>query len=154
MVKRGAEIVPHPSVAPEAATLPNGQPQCAAIKNDGNRCRSFARPSTGFCYMHDLSIPREQKHVGVWAKGGGSARLAMLKRMTPVQLVGVFDELSGALLGLRDNTISASRATAMASVATAMVRVLEAGELEMEIRELRSLVPDDASDRIIEEAIE
>jgi hypothetical protein len=71
--------------------------------------------------------------------------------MTPVQLVGVFDELSGALIGLRDNTISASRATAMASVATAMVRVLEAGELEMEIRELRRLVPDDGGDQIIED---
>jgi hypothetical protein len=98
-----------------------------------------------------MSIPREQKKVGVWAKGGKAAHVAKLKRLTPVQLVGVFDELSGALLGLRDNTISASRATAMASVATAMVRVLEAGELEQELRELRALVPEDASDAILED---
>jgi hypothetical protein len=64
--------------------------------------------------------------------------------MLPPRLRGVFERLDTAMDEVVDGTLSPTRATALASLASASVRVLQAGEIEEEVRRMSEAIADDA----------
>jgi hypothetical protein len=121
-----------------------GRPRCKGIKLDGTRCGAFRNPRNGFCYQHDPNVTYEARQATLKRAGQGNTRAARAQRMLPPRLRAVFDRLETAMVDVIDGTLSPTRASALAALSSASVRVLVAGELEEEVRRLRSMVGDDA----------
>jgi hypothetical protein len=109
---------------------------CTATRLDGQRCTaSILQAGSTRCFAHDENLQRQRAEAR--RKGGRSrAKLVQLRRLMPIALVPVFDQLAAVLAELHSGECDPKVAQAMASVARAMVAVLERGELEERMRAL------------------
>lgn len=129
------------------------QAKCSGIRVDGERCRSFASPETGFCWFHDPRPEVAMRRTAGRREASKYKRQKRLKALLPPRLVSVYEHLEKALIDAYEGRLPATRAAAMASVATAMVRVLEAGEIEQKVRELEQAAAGDDGDALVEESV-
>ena len=108
---------------------------CNATRRDGERCKSPAVRSSGYCWAHDpagADTRQEARREG----GRAKSRARRLDRLVPATLRPVVALLLGALEEVHDGALAPNRATAMASLASAAIRVYEAAELEQRVEAL------------------
>lgn len=82
-----------------------------------------------------IRIAAERK--AAQARGGHNrSNVARLRNAAPARLIPVYTKLEEALVKVEQGTLTPQQGTAMAAIAKALASILQAGELEMRLREL------------------
>lgn len=130
----------------------DSRPKCAAIKQDGTRCRSFSVDDAGYCYMHSSKESIVQHRKTAWRLGGySSAKERRGRRLMPPHLAMLYDDLGTAWVQVADGTMPPSRGQALASIANAMRGVFNDSVMEQRLRDLESVAPDEGADAVVED---
>ena len=110
--------------------------RCKGTRANGKRCQSTAVDADGWCFAHSpKNTPADRKAAR--ARGGKiSATAVCAVKAIPADLAGVREGLLEAFGEVRDGTMVAGTANALAVLARAIVNVYEAGEYESRIAAL------------------
>src|SRR5262245_52002188 len=110
---------------------------CRATRKDGSPCSSRVVLPSGFCAMHD---PDRQAAVAAARRKGGANKATTVRaeKLLPSHMRPVLGAVLAALRDVRDGTLPAQRATAIAALASAACRVYTVGLLEQRIEELEA----------------
>jgi hypothetical protein len=119
------------------STADNRAQHCTATrKQDGQPCRLPAlADGSGRCFYHS-ELAQAGRVKGGYARSNG---VRAVKRL-PAQLAPVLSRLVTVFERLDTSGYDTKRATALASVASVIVRVVQAGELEMRMRQVEEAV--------------
>ncbi len=105
---------------------------CKATRANGERCKSPAVRSSGYCWAHDpggADARQEARREG----GRAKSRARRLDKLVPTTLRPTLGLLLDALEEVHGGTLQPNRATAMAALASAAIRVYEVAEIEQRL---------------------
>ena len=105
---------------------------CKATRANGERCKSPAVRSSGYCWAHDpggAHARQEARREG----GRAKSRARRLDKLVPASLKPTLGLLLDAIEEVHEGTLQPSRATAMAALASAAIRVYEVAEIEQRL---------------------
>ena len=105
---------------------------CKATRANGERCKSPAVRSSGYCWAHDPG-GAEARQEARRAGGKAKSRAARLDRLMPATLRPVVGLLLDAIEEVHHGELPPARATAMAALASAAIRVYEVVEIEQRL---------------------
>jgi len=115
---------------------------CKATRANGERCKSPAVRSSGYCWAHEPG-GAEARQEARRAGGKAKSRAARLDRLVPATLrpvlVTLLDALDGVHSAEGDDSVprvTPAQAQAMASLAGAIVKVYQVGVLEERVEAL------------------
>ena len=116
---------------------------CKATRANGERCKSPAVRSSGYCWAHDpggAEARQEARREG----GRAKSRARRLDRLMSATLRPVVGLLLDALEEVHAGALPPNRATAMAALASAVSRVYQVAELEQRVEALEAAAADTA----------
>ena len=110
---------------------------CKATRANGERCKSPAVRSSGYCWAHDpggVEARQEARREG----GRAKSRARRLDKLVPATLKPVIGTLLDALDEVHAGDLDAKRASAMAALAGAVGRLYQVGVLEERLAALEA----------------
>ena len=108
---------------------------CTARTKADEPCRAFSLSDSEYCFRHD---PRLEDQRAEWVANGGRNRsnLARAEKRIPLGLQDTLGVLLQAVADVRDGSLSAARATAIASLCRAICTTYELGAFEPRMAEM------------------